>query len=66
MLMISDEAAISEMIARVLAANPKELTDFRNGKTKLQGFFQGLVMKESKGRVNPQLMGQILTKMLKG
>jgi len=39
--MISDEAAISAMVANVLAANPKELTDYRAGKTKLQGFFQG-------------------------
>lgn len=66
LLMISDEAVISSMVSAVLAANPKELTDYRNGKTKLQGFFQGLVMKESKGRVNPQLMQQILLKMLKG
>ncbi|GAX77651.1 hypothetical protein CEUSTIGMA_g5094.t1 [Chlamydomonas eustigma] len=66
LLMISDEAAISSMVAAVLAANLKELTDYRNGKTKLQGFFQGAVMKESKGRVNPQMMQQILMKMLKG
>jgi aspartyl-tRNA(Asn)/glutamyl-tRNA(Gln) amidotransferase subunit B len=41
LLMISDEAAIKAMVAAVLAANPKELADYRGGKTKLQGFFQG-------------------------
>lgn len=41
LLMISDEAVISAMVASVLDANPKELTDYRAGKTKLQGFFQG-------------------------
>ncbi len=41
LLMISDEAAISSMVAAVLAANPKELADYRGGKTKLMGFFQG-------------------------
>ena len=43
LLMISDEAIISAMVASVLQANMKELTDYRNGKTKLQGFFQGWV-----------------------
>ena len=66
LLQISDEATISTMVAQVLAANPKELSDYRGGKTKLQGFFQGLVMKESQGRVNPKLMLEILLRMLKG
>ena len=39
--MISDEAAISAMVQAALDANPKELEAYRNGKTKLQGFFQG-------------------------
>lgn len=66
LLQISDETVISSMVAQVLASNPKELSDYRGGKTKLQGFFQGLVMKESQGRVNPKLMQEILLRMLKG
>jgi aspartyl-tRNA(Asn)/glutamyl-tRNA(Gln) amidotransferase subunit B len=66
LLQISDEGMISSMVAQVLAANPKELSDYRGGKTKLQGFFQGAVMKESQGRVNPKLMQEILLRMLKG
>lgn len=66
LIQISDEATISTMISQVLAANQKELIDYRGGKTKLQGFFQGLVMKESQGRVNPKMMQEILIRMLKG
>jgi Asp-tRNA(Asn)/Glu-tRNA(Gln) amidotransferase B subunit len=38
----------------------------RGGKTKLQGFFQGQIMKESGGRVNPSMLAAILPSMLDG
>ncbi len=41
LLMISDEGVVAEMVERVLAASPKQLEEFRGGKTKLQGFFEG-------------------------
>ncbi|KAG1658346.1 hypothetical protein FOA52_002119 [Chlamydomonas sp. UWO 241] len=66
LLQISDEGAISEMVAKVLQANAEKLTEYRGGKKKLQGFFQGEVMKVSGGRVNPKLMQQILMKTLEG
>ncbi|KAG2492249.1 hypothetical protein HYH03_009491 [Edaphochlamys debaryana] len=66
LLMISDEGAVAAMIEKVLQANPKQLEEYRGGKTKLQGFFEGQVMKESKGRVNPGLMKEVLLRMLKG
>lgn len=63
---ISDEAAIAAMIEKVLEANPGQLAAYRGGKTKLQGFFTGQVMKASGGRVNPSLMNKILMEKLKG
>lgn len=66
LLMISDTAAVEAMVDRVLAANDKQLQEYRGGKTKLQGFFEGQVMKESKGRVNPGLMKEVLLRKLKG
>ncbi|GIL89663.1 hypothetical protein Vretifemale_17419 [Volvox reticuliferus] len=66
LLMISDEAAIGAMVDKVLEANQKQLQEFRAGKTKLQGYFEGQVMKESKGRVNPGLMKAILLRKLSG
>ncbi|GLC45258.1 hypothetical protein PLESTB_000719600 [Pleodorina starrii] len=66
LLMISDEAAIGAMVDKILEANQKQLQEFRSGKTKLQGYFEGQVMKESKGRVNPGLMKEILMRKLQG
>lgn len=63
---ISDAAAIAAAIDAVLAANPKELEQYRNGKTKLQGFFVGQVMKQTGGRADPKLTNQLLMQKLKG
>jgi aspartyl-tRNA(Asn)/glutamyl-tRNA(Gln) amidotransferase subunit B len=63
---ISSPAEIEAIIDQVLAANPTELEQYRAGKTKLQGFFVGQVMKVSGGRVEPKLTNQILAKKLNG
>ncbi|NJR67947.1 MAG: Asp-tRNA(Asn)/Glu-tRNA(Gln) amidotransferase GatCAB subunit B, partial [Synechococcales cyanobacterium CRU_2_2] len=54
------------LIDAVMAANPDKVEQFRAGKTKLQGFFVGQLMKQSGGRVDPQLSNQILTQKLQG
>ena len=66
LIQISDTAALEEIIDAVLDANPKELEKYRNGKTKLQGFFMGQVMKQTKGRADPKVTNQLLVKKLKG
>jgi aspartyl-tRNA(Asn)/glutamyl-tRNA(Gln) amidotransferase subunit B len=63
---ISDTSAIEAMIEEVLTANPTELEQYRNGKTKLQGFFVGQVMKKTGGRADPKLTNQLLMKKLQG
>ena len=57
---VSDEGEIDELINRVLQQNPKMVEDYKNGKDKLFGFFVGQVMKESKGKANPQIVNKIL------
>eukprot|EP00877_Chromochloris_zofingiensis_P003598 jgi/Chrzof1/13239/Cz07g25240.t1 len=64
LVQISDEKAVEEMVAGVLAANPKQLSEYKAGKTKLAGFFTGQVMKASQGKVNPALMNQVLMRKL--
>ena len=64
--MISDPAAIKIIVAELLAAHPAEVEAFRGGKNKLQGFFVGLMMKQTGGRADPKLANQILLEMLKG
>ncbi|XP_068665528.1 glutamyl-tRNA(Gln) amidotransferase subunit B, chloroplastic/mitochondrial-like [Aristolochia californica] len=64
LVQIADPTEIEKMVEKVLAENPKQLEQFRAGKTKLQGYFAGQVMKESKGKANPKLLNQILSKKL--
>ncbi|MCA1994286.1 MAG: Asp-tRNA(Asn)/Glu-tRNA(Gln) amidotransferase subunit GatB [Coleofasciculus sp. S288] len=66
LLQISDPDAIAAIIDEILVANPDKLEQYRNGKTKLQGFFVGEVMKKTEGRANPKLTNQILNQKLKG
>ncbi|WP_449420423.1 Asp-tRNA(Asn)/Glu-tRNA(Gln) amidotransferase subunit GatB [Phormidium nigroviride] len=61
---ISDTATLEAAIDRVIAENPKELEQYRSGKTKLLGFFVGQVMKQTEGRADPKLTNQLLNKKL--
>ncbi|MDB9511311.1 Asp-tRNA(Asn)/Glu-tRNA(Gln) amidotransferase subunit GatB [Kamptonema animale CS-326] len=63
---ISDSATLEAAIDRVIAENPKELEQYRSGKTKLLGFFVGQVMKQTEGRADPKLTNQLLNKKLNG
>ena len=48
----------------MLAACPEEVSAYRNGKTKLMGFFVGQVMRETRGQANPKLVNEILKQQL--
>ena len=61
---VTDTSAIEAMVESVMAANPASVEDYRNGKKKSLGFLVGQVMKESRGKANPQLVNEILLKKL--
>ena len=61
---ISDTAAIEKIIDDVIAANPKQLEQYRAGKKTVAGFFVGQIMKASKGQANPAMVNELLTKKL--
>jgi aspartyl-tRNA(Asn)/glutamyl-tRNA(Gln) amidotransferase subunit B len=63
---ITDTGAIEKVIDEVMAANPKQLADYRSGKDKLFGFFVGQVMKVSGGKANPGQVNELLKKKLAG
>jgi aspartyl-tRNA(Asn)/glutamyl-tRNA(Gln) amidotransferase subunit B len=63
-LQSTDTSALEKIVDEVLAANPKQLEQYRAGKTTLAGFFVGQVMKASKGQANPKLVNELLTKKL--
>ena len=64
LLQISDTGALEQAIDEAIAAHPKELEDYRNGKTKLLGFFVGQVMKRTGGRADPKVTNQLLAQKL--
>jgi aspartyl-tRNA(Asn)/glutamyl-tRNA(Gln) amidotransferase subunit B len=57
---ITDSGAIEGVIDAVMAANPKQLADYRSGKDKLFGFFVGQVMKATGGKANPAQLNELL------
>ena len=63
---ITDTAAIEKMVDEVIAANPKQVEQYRAGKTTMKGFFVGQVMKASKGQANPTLVNELLDRKLGG
>lgn len=62
---ITDVKKIEELVDGVLAAHPKEVLEFKSGKTKILGFLIGAVMKASKGQASPELLSQIINEKLK-
>jgi aspartyl-tRNA(Asn)/glutamyl-tRNA(Gln) amidotransferase subunit B len=63
---ITDSGAIEDVIDQVIAANPKQLADYRSGKDKLFGFFVGQVQKATGNKVNPAQLNQLLKARLAG
>jgi aspartyl-tRNA(Asn)/glutamyl-tRNA(Gln) amidotransferase subunit B len=60
----SDTGAIEAEIAKIIAANPDKVTDYKGGKDKLFGFFVGQTMKAMQGKANPQIINDLLKKAL--
>src|SRR5208282_4550693 len=63
---ITDASEIEAMIDQVIAANPKQVEDYRGGKKTVAGFFVGQVMRASKGQANPALLNELVVKKLEG
>jgi aspartyl-tRNA(Asn)/glutamyl-tRNA(Gln) amidotransferase subunit B len=61
---ITDAAAIEKLIDEAIAANPKQVEQYRTGKKTMAGFFVGQVMRASKGQANPALLNELVTKKL--
>jgi aspartyl-tRNA(Asn)/glutamyl-tRNA(Gln) amidotransferase subunit B len=59
-----DTSAIEKILDEVIAANPKQVEQYRGGKKTVAAFFVGQVMKLSKGQANPQLVNELVTKKL--
>ncbi|MBT7204758.1 MAG: Asp-tRNA(Asn)/Glu-tRNA(Gln) amidotransferase subunit GatB [Deltaproteobacteria bacterium] len=63
---VSDKGALRVLLEKLLTDNPKQVEQYRVGKTQIKGFFVGQVMKETKGQANPQVVNQLLEELLNG
>ena len=61
---VSDTGAIEELCKQAITANPAAVADVKAGKTKAMSAIVGTVMKESKGKANPQMVNELLLKLL--
>jgi aspartyl-tRNA(Asn)/glutamyl-tRNA(Gln) amidotransferase subunit B len=60
----NDTSALEKIIEEVVAANPRQVEQYRAGKKTVLGFFVGQVMKVSKGQANPQVVNELIVKRL--
>jgi aspartyl-tRNA(Asn)/glutamyl-tRNA(Gln) amidotransferase subunit B len=61
----NDLEALGHLVEKVVAAYPSQMADYRSGKEKILGFLVGQVMKESKGKANPAVVGELIRKLEK-
>ncbi len=66
LLQVSDEGELLAMVEEIVSANPQQAEQFRQGKTKVMGFFVGQLMKQTKGKANPKLANELFAKVLSG
>ena len=64
LVQMSDEGDLVKVVRDILAQNPEQVAQFREGKTKVMGFFVGQLMKQTQGRANPQLANELFMKEL--
>lgn len=62
---ISDSEAIGSVVQSVIEAHPDEAAAFRAGKEKVLSFFVGRVMREMRGKANPQVVNALLRERLR-
>jgi len=64
LVQISDEEALTKIVDKILKENPRVVEDYKKGKEKALGYLVGQVMKETKGRANPQIVNKLLKEEL--
>ena len=61
---VNDVEALQKAAEEVLTSNPKLVEDYKNGKTKVLGFFVGQIMKATKGQADPGTVNKLLKEIL--
>jgi len=64
LIQITDTDALEDVVLKIISNHPIEVDAYKNGKTKLLGFFVGQIMKETRGQANPKLVNDLLKEKL--
>lgn len=64
LIQITDEGAIKDSVIKIIESNPQSVADYKAGKQKAMGFLVGQIMKETKGKANPQSVNKLLKEEL--
>ena len=65
LVMLNDISELESIVKNTMDNNPKSVEDYNAGKTKAIGFLIGQVMKETKGKADPELVKELFIKSLK-
>ncbi len=64
LIQMSDSDELTAMVREIIAANPEQAQQYRDGKTKVIGFFVGQLMQKTKGKANPQMANKLFREEL--
>ncbi len=64
LLQVSDETELLQLVRKIISENNSQAEDYRNGKSKIMGFFVGQLMQRTKGKANPSLANELFHKEL--
>ena len=64
LVQVSDQGELLVIVQEIIVANPGQAKDFKNGKTKLMGYFVGQLMQKTKGKANPKVANELFSKEL--
>ena len=61
---VTDAGAIEKVCREIVDANPKQVAQYKGGNPKIIGFFVGQVMKATQGKANPEMVNEILKRLM--
>lgn len=64
LVQVSDEGELLAIVQEIVASNPRQVNEFKAGKTKLMGFFVGQLMQKTKGQANPKVANELFQREL--
>jgi len=64
LLQVSDEDELLQLVLQIISENTSQAEDYRNGKSKIMGFFVGQLMQRTKGKANPSLANELFHREL--